>query len=67
MCFDRVAVRAQRDHLHWVIRTAKGQIVDVVDFQDRGSAIGHVMDVAGAVGVLAPSLAAQQDCLPRGR
>jgi hypothetical protein len=39
---DCVAVRAQRDHLLWVVRAALGEILDVVHIQDRPSGIGNV-------------------------
>ena len=44
---DRVAVGAQRDHLLWVVRTAFGEIVNVVHFQDRMSGVGDVLPAAG--------------------
>lgn len=48
-----VAVGAQGDHLERVIVAAQGQVVDVVDLQDRGAVVGAVVDVAGAAGILA--------------
>ena len=61
---DRVTVGAQGDHLHWVVRTAESQVMDVVDLENRVTAVGQVMYVATAAGVLAPALTAQQNCLP---
>jgi hypothetical protein len=58
---DRVAVRAQGDHLGRVVRTAEGQVPHVVDLQDRVARRRPVLDVAGAAGVLAPAAAADQD------
>lgn len=58
---DGVAVGAEGDHLGWIIRAAHGQVVDVVDLQDRVACVCQVLDVAGAAWVLAVALAAEQD------
>src|SRR5690348_12758413 len=57
---DRVAVRAQRDHLLRVVRAAPGEILDVVHLQDGASGIGDVLRLARAARVLAVPFAAQQ-------
>ncbi len=57
---DRVAVGAQRDHLHWVVRAALGEILDVVHIQDRASGLGDVLWLTRAARVLAVPFAAQQ-------
>jgi hypothetical protein len=38
-----------------------GDVLDVIDFQERFAAVDDVLDVAGAVRVLASALAAQDD------
>src|SRR5690242_19437032 len=58
---DGVAVWAQRDHLLRVVRAALGEVLDVVDFQDRVSGIGGVLRLARAARALAVPDAAQQD------
>ena len=40
---DGVAIGAQRDHLLGVIRASQGEVLDVVDFQDRVSGIGGLV------------------------
>jgi len=62
---DFVAVGAQRDHLLGVIRAAQGEVLDVVDFQDRVPGIGDVLWLTGAVRTLAVAPAAQEDGAPR--
>ena len=49
----------------WEVLAAFGQVVDVVDFQDRVAYVGQVLDVAGAAGVLTVALAAEHDGQPR--
>jgi hypothetical protein len=53
---DRVAVRAEGNHLGRVVRAAKSQIVYVIDLQNRFAPDGAVLDVAGAARVLAVSI-----------
>jgi hypothetical protein len=43
---DRVAIGAQGDHLNWVVRAAHGEVLDVVDFEDRLAFVGLVANVA---------------------
>ncbi|HEX3956305.1 MAG TPA: hypothetical protein VHZ03_06705 [Trebonia sp.] len=57
---DRVAVGAQRDHLLGVVWAAQGEILDVVDVQDRASGIGYVLGFTRAARVLAVPFAAHQ-------
>jgi hypothetical protein len=56
---DGVAVRAQRDHLVRVVGTAEGQVLYVIDLQNRLAPDGAVLDVAGATRVLATASTAQ--------
>lgn len=58
---DRMAVRAQRDHLPWMIATAVSQVVDVIYFEDRVTAVSHVGGLTGTAGVLTLALAAKED------
>jgi hypothetical protein len=51
---DRMAVRAERDHLYGVVASTTGEVVDVVDFQDRLAANGDVGCGEIAGGVLTP-------------
>ena len=47
---DGVAVGAQRDHLDRVVRAAAGQVVDMVDLEDRVTGVGAVVRLTSAVG-----------------
>lgn len=58
MGLDRVAVRAQGDHLDRVIRAALGDISDVVDFQERFAVVADVLDVAGPASLPAQNTSA---------
>jgi hypothetical protein len=62
---DRVAVRAEGNHLGRVVRAPEGQIVHVVDLQDRAAPVGAVLDVAGAARVSATAPAAKKDSATR--
>jgi hypothetical protein len=55
-----VAVRAQSNHLRGIVGAALGQVVDVVDFQDRVAAVGLIIGPSGATRVLALARAANQ-------
>lgn len=63
---DGVAVRAERDHLGWVVSTSEGQVTYVIDLQNRFALLRVVLDVAGASRVPATSSAAEKDSAPRG-
>jgi hypothetical protein len=56
---DGVAVRAQCDHLGRVVGAAEGQVLYVIDLQNRFAPDGAVLDVAGATRVLATASTAQ--------
>ena len=56
-----MAVWAKGDHRERVVIAAEGQVVDMVDLQYGRAALGAVIDVAGAFGVLAVTLAAKED------
>ena len=43
---DRVAVRAEGDHLRRMVATAEGQVADVVDLQDRFDTYGESVRAA---------------------
>ena len=58
---DCVAVGAERDHLGRVVGTAEGQVVYVVDLQNRFPRVGAVLDVTRATRVFASSAAAKKD------
>jgi hypothetical protein len=58
---DRVAVRAEGDHLSRVVLAAQGEVLDVVDFEEWLAGVGHVFYVAGTVRVLASARAGQDD------
>jgi len=55
-----MAVGTQRDHLLGVVRAAFREILDMVNFQDRVTGIGHVLRLTRAAWTLAVPLAAQQ-------
>ena len=55
-----MAVGTQRDHLLGVVRPAFREILDMINFQDRVTGIGHVLRLTRAAWTLAVPLAAQQ-------
>lgn len=55
---DRVAIRTQRNHLHWVVRTALGQVTDVIDLKNRIAAVGKVVRLTSASRILTIATAA---------
>ncbi len=64
-CLDGMAVRAEGDHLGRMVRAAKGQVVYVINLQNRFAPNGEVLDVAGAARVLAASSTAKKDSATR--
>jgi hypothetical protein len=44
-----------------VIAASKSDVVDVVHFEDRIAAVGHVAGLTGIAAVLTPALAAHED------
>jgi hypothetical protein len=62
-----MAVGAQRHHVTGMIVPALGQILDVVDIQDRLTASGQLCWHAGAAWILAATAGAHEDRATRGR